>query len=48
MQYIGSVETAEKHMTAKIFGENRHTCVTSVQDSVQGSLQNPAERILQI
>ena len=47
-QYIGSVETAEKHMTAKIFKENRHTSVTIVQDSVQGSLQNPAEKILQI
>ena len=51
---IGSLEAAEKHMSAKIFKENLHTSVKilqicmDLQDSVQRSLQNPAEKILQI
>ena len=54
MQYIGSLEPAEKHIYAKIFQENLHTSVKilqicmDLQDSVQRSLQNPAEKILQI
>ena len=54
MQYIGSLEAAEKHISAKIFKANLHTSVKIVQicmdlqDSVQRSLQNPAEKILQI
>ena len=40
MQYIGSLEAAEEHISAKI-------CM-DLQDSVQRSLQNPAETILQI
>ena len=54
MQYIGSLEPAEKHVSAKIFKENLHTSVKilqifmDLQDSVQRSLQNPAEKILQI
>ena len=42
MQYIGSLEAAKKHISAKIFKGNLH------EDSVQRSLQNPAEKILQI
>ena len=54
MQYIGSLETAEKHISAKIFKLNLHISVKTLQicvdlqDSVQRSLQNPAENILQI
>ena len=54
MQFIGSLEAAEKHISAKIFEENLHTSVKILQicmdlpDSVQRSLQNPAEKILQI
>ena len=55
MQSIGYLETAEKHISAKIFKENLHTSVKTLQigmdlqDSVQRSLQNPAEeKILQI
>ena len=54
MQYIGSLKAAEKHIPAKIFKENLHTSVKilqicmDLQDSVQRSLQNPAEKILQI
>ena len=54
MQYIGSLEAAEKHISAKIFKENLHTSVKilqicmDLQDSVQRSLQNPEEKILQI
>ena len=54
MQSIGSLETAEKHICAKIFKENLHISVKilqicmDLQDSVQRSLQNPAEKILQI
>ena len=54
MKYIGSLEAAEKHFSAKIFKENLHTSVKilqicmDLQDSVQRSLQNPAEKILQI
>ena len=50
MQYIGSFEAAEKHISAKIFRENLHTSVKilqicmDLQDSVQRSLQNPAEK----
>ena len=50
MQYIGSLEAAEKHISKK----NLHTSVKilqicmDLQDSVQRSLQNPAEKILQI
>ena len=54
MKYIGSLEAAEKHISAKIFKENLHTsekvlqiCM-DLQDSVQRSLQNPAETILHI
>ena len=49
MQYIGSLKAAEKHISAKIFQENLHTSVKSLQicinlqDSVQRSLQNPAD-----
>ena len=49
MQYIGSLEAAEKHISAKIFKENLHTSVKilqicmNFQDSVQRSLQNPAD-----
>ena len=49
MQYIGSLEGAEKHISAKIVKENLHTSVKIVQicmdlqDSVQRPLQNPAE-----
>ena len=44
MQYIGSLEAAEKHISAKIFKENLHTSVKilqicmDLQDSVQRSL----------
>ena len=54
MQYICSLKAAEKHVSAKIFEENLHTSVKilqicmDLQDSVQRSLQNPAEKILQI
>ena len=54
MQYIGSLEAAEKHISAEIFKENLHTSVKileicmDLQDSVQRSLQKPAEKILQI
>ena len=54
MQYIGALEAAEKHISAKIFKEIMHTSVKilqicmDLQDSVQRSLQNPAEKILQI
>ena len=54
MQYIGSLEAAEKHISSKIFKENLHTSVKilqicmDLQVSVQRSLQNPAETILQI
>ena len=54
MQCISSLEAAEKHISAKIYKENLHTSVKilqicmDLQDSVQRSLQNPAERILQI
>ena len=54
MQYIGSLEAAEKHISAKIFKENLHTSVKilricmDLQDSVQRSLQNPEEQILHI
>ena len=50
MQYFGSLEAAEKHISAKIFKENLHTSVKilqicmDLQDSVQRSLQNPAEK----
>ena len=49
MQYIGSLEAAEKHISAKIFKENLHTSVKilqicmDLQDSVQRSLQNHAD-----
>ena len=54
MQYIGSLRAAEEHISAKIFNENLHTSVKfleicmDLQDSVQQSLQNPAEKFLQI
>ena len=54
MQYFGSLKAAEKRISAKIFKENLHTSVKilqicmDLQDSVQRSLQNPAEKILQI
>ena len=54
MQYIGSLAAAEKHISAQIFKENLHTSVKilqicmDLQDSVQRSLQNPADKILQI
>ena len=54
MQYIGSLKAAEKHFSAEIFKENLHTSVKILQicmdlyDSVKRSLQNPAEKILQI
>ena len=54
MQYICSLKAAEKHVSAKNFKENLHTSVEilqicmDLQDSVQRSLQNPAEKILQI
>ena len=54
MKYIGSLEAAEKHISAKIFNENLHTSVKilqiymDLQDSVQRSLQNPAQTVLQI
>ena len=54
MHYIDSLEAAEKHISAKIFKENLHISVKilqicmDLQDSVQRSLQNPAEKILQI
>ena len=50
MQYIGSLEAAEKHISAKIFLKNLHTSVKilqicmDLQDSVPRSLQNPAEK----
>ena len=50
MQYIGSFEAAEKQISAKIFRKNLHTSVKifqicmDLQDSVQRSLQNPAEK----
>ena len=49
MQYFGSLEAAEKHISAKIFKENLNTSVKTLQicmvlqDSVQRSLQNPAK-----
>ena len=55
MQYIGSLEAAEKHFCKNILcKENLNTSVKilqiymDLQDSVQRSLQNPAEKILQI
>ena len=54
MQHIGSLEAAEKPISANIFKENLNTCVKilqicmDLQDSVHRSLQNPAEKILQI
>ena len=54
MQYIGSLEPAEKHISAKIFEEKLHTSVKvlqicmDLQGSVQRSLKNLAEKILQI
>ena len=50
MQYIGFLEAAENHISAKIFKENLHTSVNilqicmDLQDSVQRSLENPAEK----
>ena len=50
MQYIGSLEAAEKHISAKNFIENLHTSIKilqicmDLQDSVQRSLQIPAEK----
>ena len=50
MQYFGSLEAAEKHISAKIFKENLHTSVKilqicmDLQDSVQRSLQKTAEK----
>ena len=50
MQYIGCSKAAEKHISAKTFKENLHTSVKflqiclDLQDSVQRSLQNPAEK----
>ena len=52
MQYNGSLEAAEKPISEKIFKENLHTSVKilqicmDLQDSVQRSLQNPAEKLL--
>ena len=49
MQSICSLETAEKHISAKIYKENLHTSVKilqicmELQDSVQRSFQNPAD-----
>ena len=54
MQSIGSLKAAEKHISAKIFKENLHTSVKilqicmDLQDSVQRSLQNPAEKFQSI
>ena len=54
MQYISSLEAAEKHISAKIFKENLHTSVKilqickDLQDSVQRFLQQPTEKILQV
>ena len=54
MQYIDSLEAAEKQVSAEIFEENLHTSVKilqicmELQDSVQRSLQKDAEKILQI
>ena len=54
MQYIDSLEAAEKQISAEIFEENLHTSVKilqicmELQDSVQRSLQKDAEKILQI
>ena len=50
MQYIGSSEAPEKHISAEICKKNLHTSVKIwqicmfLQDSVQRSLQNPAEK----
>ena len=54
MQYFGSLEAAEKHISAEISKENLpvHTSVKilqicmDLQDSVQRSLQNAAEEIM--
>ena len=49
MQYIFSLKAAGIHVSAKIFKENLHTSVKilqicmDLQDSVQQSLQNPAD-----
>ena len=54
MQYVGSLKAAERCNSAKIFIENLQTSVKilqicmDLQDSMQRSLQNPAEKILQI
>ena len=54
MQYIRSLEAAEKYTSAEIVKENLHTSLKilqicmDLQDSVQRSLQNPAENILQV
>ena len=54
MQYNGSLKAAEKHILAKIFFKKMYTSVEisqiciDLQDSAQRSLQNPAEKILQI
>ena len=54
MQYIGSLEAAKKHISAEICTENLHNTVKileicmDLQDLVQRSLHNPAEKILQI
>ena len=50
MQYIGSLEAAEKHISAKIFNKILHTSLKilqiclDLQDSVQRFLQNPAKK----
>ena len=50
MQYIGSLEAAEKHISAKILKENLHISVKilqicmDLQHSRQRPLQNPAEK----
>ena len=47
---LEALEAAGKHISAKIFKENLHTSVKilqicmDLQDSVQRSLQNPAEK----
>ena len=54
MQYICSLKAAEKHVSAKIFKEIMYISVKilqicmDLQDSVQRSLHNPAEKNLHI
>ena len=48
MQYIGSLEAAEKHISAKIYKENLHTSVKILQicKHLQDSVQPTASKAM--